>query len=609
MYLSTVKALINKLNFVTLAYKVSIPKYRLQYFWILFITVFTIHNVNAQNEIVNDPLLNKFQRYITYDHIDSAQLLIYKIQVEQLGKNRGPLFNYYVQQTQLEVYFFSGLLEFGIKAGYDVLKIANDLKDSLCIATTSEYMGLQYQEMGDYKKADSFFVLGATLFPKNPNYNTHRNKFGVANILQSLAESRLLKAEYTDALKFNAGALAAAPNSADIKITTIIWFTYADIYAGMQNTDSALWFYQKSLNTAQQGNFYDMMLYNYAGLANLYAKLGNISKANENIDLGYQLTKKGLPISIYYLQQFFKKVIPVLDLLGNEPKQIVFLKKYQALQAEKNSKSNALVQKIMTSFKENENLLVNMKLAETNYSKERLQYLNVLLVVLMLGIAGWVFYYRSKLKKNTEALKLRNKISQDLHDDIGASLSSLQIYSTVAQNTFKNDPTKAEEMLQKITTQSKLVMENMNDIVWSMNIGGTKTISLEAKIKDYSSELLSNCGITFKYNISKLVELNLQDITVKRNLLLIIKEALNNISKYSQATEASLNASINNKILYVNIIDNGVGFDFIQRKAGNGINNMQKRVFGLNGSFNLVSKFDSGTNISLTIPVSKGLQF
>jgi signal transduction histidine kinase len=201
-------------------------------------------------------------------------------------------------------------------------------------------------------------------------------------------------------------------------------------------------------------------------------------------------------------------------------------------------------------------------------------------------------------------MEIRQKISQDLHDDIGASLSSLQIYSTIAEKTFKQNPAKAMEMLEKISVQSKTLMENMGDIVWSMKANDNHTATLEAKIKNYSVELLEDMNIDFSFHIAPAAEMILQDATARKNILLIIKEALNNIAKYSKASKANLFINVTGKQLELKITDNGVGFDTDAKTgAGNGLQNMKNRAAELEGNLIIESAIGAGTSLTAGLPV------
>jgi signal transduction histidine kinase len=62
----------------------------------------------------------------------------------------------------------------------------------------------------------------------------------------------------------------------------------------------------------------------------------------------------------------------------------------------------------------------------------------------------------------------RNRIAQDLHDDVGATLSSIHVYSSVAARTLKTNPEKLTDVLGQIKENTRQVMENMSDIIWAI---------------------------------------------------------------------------------------------------------------------------------------------
>ena len=197
----------------------------------------------------------------------------------------------------------------------------------------------------------------------------------------------------------------------------------------------------------------------------------------------------------------------------------------------------------------------------------------------------------------------RLRIANDLHDDIGASLSSLQIYGTIAEQAIETNPGKAVEMIHKISVQSKVLLENMSDIVWSMKSARDNTTTLEAKIKNFGVELLSDKNIDFGYHISTDAEAALRGIAVRKNILLLIKEAMNNMAKYSAAKTASLKMGIKNNNLALEITDNGIGFDIEKTAAGNGLKSMEYRIKELKGSLVISSIPGQGTCITALVPL------
>lgn len=199
---------------------------------------------------------------------------------------------------------------------------------------------------------------------------------------------------------------------------------------------------------------------------------------------------------------------------------------------------------------------------------------------------------------------IRFNISSDLHDDIGASLSSLNIYSELANGIVFNNPQKASELLKEINTQSKQTLNKMSDIVWAINSYLNSSQTLDARLKNYGSQLLSIQAIEVDYDIGNNVEILLINIQAKKNILLFIKEAMNNIAKYSKASNAKISLQIMGNYLKIFIHDNGIGFNKAHQQKGNGQLNMQKRVEDLSGIFTIESIEGTGTTIVATIPIT-----
>lgn len=212
-----------------------------------------------------------------------------------------------------------------------------------------------------------------------------------------------------------------------------------------------------------------------------------------------------------------------------------------------------------------------------------------------------VYNYRiSQIKK---IFAVREKISQDLHDDIGASLSSIHFNSSIAEQQVKNNPDKAKEILRQINRNTRQVIENVSDIVWANHSDHKEKYSLAGRIKNYGYDLLSQKNIDCKYSIDSLAEKKLSNPEARRNVLLIIKEAMNNIAKYSEADHANVSVTADGSYLSVSISDNGKGFDVHSNGHGNGLNNMKKRTESIGGHFEIRSTEGKGTSIHCRIPI------
>ena len=259
---------------------------------------------------------------------------------------------------------------------------------------------------------------------------------------------------------------------------------------------------------------------------------------------------------------------------------------------------------ILNAGLRNETRLLNL---EVQQAKQRNQVINtrlyLLLSFLILGIAAFLLY-RYRTNQKFQIVELQNKISQDLHDDVGSSLSSMQVYSTVAEQLMESQPAKAKEMLKKINTQSGALMENIGDIIWSMRTEKEQQVQLSVKIKNFVADVLSAANINYVINIEEGSELLIKNITAKKNILLIIKEAVNNVVKYSNASHVSVSIKRIDEHICVQVADNGKGFAQAANSIkGQGFTNMQIRTEELKGFFEISSIPGKGTTVSALLPV------
>ncbi|MDN3677456.1 sensor histidine kinase [Flavobacterium paronense] len=240
-------------------------------------------------------------------------------------------------------------------------------------------------------------------------------------------------------------------------------------------------------------------------------------------------------------------------------------------------------------------------------------YKKVWFWLLILGYALVVILYlvyRRRLAKQEIEFKQqlaleqqRNKITADLHDDIGATLSSLQINSAVANRLITKNPEEAQLILNKIEDQSQNIADKIGDIIWSMKPGKDEFMSISTRIKNFANDILGATTIEYEIKIDTSIDTIIKDISTRKNIVLIIKEAINNSVKYSKATKVQISLSIIENNIVLELKDNGIGFDTNQIK-GNGMTNMRKRVEELNGKFKVNSTINNGTTIKALIPLS-----
>ncbi len=215
------------------------------------------------------------------------------------------------------------------------------------------------------------------------------------------------------------------------------------------------------------------------------------------------------------------------------------------------------------------------------------------------------FYNRRKFEKQkiffSQQLELeqqRNRITADLHDEIGSTLSSLQINSTVAHKLMEKDVDAAQKVLQKVESQAESLAEKIGDIIWSMKPGKDEFMTLSTRIKNYCNEVLGSTDIHYTIKIAKEIDTKITDFATRKNILLITKEGINNAIKYSKATKIKVSIRFENNEITIIISDNGIGFS-LNETVGNGIGNMKNRAKELSATFELISTINIGTSIKL----------
>lgn len=225
-----------------------------------------------------------------------------------------------------------------------------------------------------------------------------------------------------------------------------------------------------------------------------------------------------------------------------------------------------------------------------------------ILVIIAIGLLTY-YIYRQRIIKLLAVERVRNKVARDLHDDVGSTLSTINILSSMAKTKLLTDPVKSSEYITKITDNSQQMMEAMDDIVWSIKPDNDSMLKILARMREYASGILEPKDVEIIFNIGEHIQELKLDMETRRDLFLIFKEAVNNAAKYSHCTKAEISLKLANQRLHLVVSDNGHGFDVNSADGGNGLGNMQKRAELLKGTVEIKSQLTRGTTVSLDIPV------
>lgn len=221
------------------------------------------------------------------------------------------------------------------------------------------------------------------------------------------------------------------------------------------------------------------------------------------------------------------------------------------------------------------------------------------------------FAYRYRVNELLKRQAMRNKIAQDLHDNVGSTLSSISVYSQVAQIQSKNgNINELNEVLDKIGNTSNDMISEMNDIVWAINPRNDSMEKIIQRMESFARPLAAARNIQFDLQYDKSVDTLQLDMDGRKNFYLIFKEAINNAIKYSGTSALVVGIQLINNKLLLEVKDNGVGFNVGNEMkgnratlSGNGLHNMYKRANEMKGELQIDSQPGKGTTILLQMPL------
>jgi signal transduction histidine kinase len=357
--------------------------------------------------------------------------------------------------------------------------------------------------------------------------------------------------------------------------------------------------------------------YNYRDSLNSEATATNIAE----LQTKYETEKKDNEITRLNTEQKIKQLQiekQRATIAGNvlEAKQkendIRLLSQQQQLRDAKISQQAEELEKQLLVAKNNQQ---ELKLAEQEkllsdkqlQNQKQFRNLAIMGIVLLLITAGVVFnrfQLKKKLEQQQALLQMRNNIARDLHDEIGSTLTSINILSQVSQNNLQKDRNKASSMLEKITEQSSQIQQGMSDIVWAIAPHNDKLENMVARMREYASHTLESRNITTVFEIDEKALSKNIGMEQRRDFFLIFKEAINNVAKYAGAQQVHIRLCAQNNALSLEITDDGAGFDTTQATTSNGLKNMRARAEALHGHIAIQSGSGKGTFVKLEIPAT-----
>ena len=225
----------------------------------------------------------------------------------------------------------------------------------------------------------------------------------------------------------------------------------------------------------------------------------------------------------------------------------------------------------------------------------------VLLAVVLVGLIVYKMV-RYRVNRLVEVANIRAHIAADLHDDIGSSLSQIAVLSEVLRKQLGQQEAAVSKNISLINRVSQEALDSMSDIVWAINPQQDHLNDLVRKMRRVASEVLPARNIAFDFKApSETYDLKL-GAEIRRQVFLMFKEAINNLVRHSQCTQAEIELRIEGMWLLLKVVDNGAGFDPDGVSGGNGLVSLRRRATALGGETIVSSTKGQGTTVTIKVP-------
>ncbi|MFA6152901.1 MAG: histidine kinase [Chitinophagaceae bacterium] len=204
--------------------------------------------------------------------------------------------------------------------------------------------------------------------------------------------------------------------------------------------------------------------------------------------------------------------------------------------------------------------------------------------------------YQEKILLQTK-LEERNRISREMHDDLGTSLTSVNM----SIELLKRNPDDLSK-LSRLQNEILQMHSQMNVIIWRLNMRNDTLPNLVLFIRRFAEKFLADAGMKIVFESINIPNISIESKT-RHGVYMIIKEILNNIVKHSKANNVQLQFEVFLDTLRISIQEDGIGFDpnSTLYNGGNGLLNLSENVANLGGSIQW--RFADNLLVEILIPL------
>lgn len=236
-------------------------------------------------------------------------------------------------------------------------------------------------------------------------------------------------------------------------------------------------------------------------------------------------------------------------------------------------------------------------------------FISSIIVILLLAYAAKL---RSlKYKRETENVILKQQVreeervrlAKDIHDELGSGLTRVRyILELLSKGPLVQEQRQHLITMQQTTSQ---IVDNMRDLIWAVNPDNTTLLGLTSRIREYCSDYTEDLSLDIEYHIDEDIPEHRISSEVHRNVMMIVKEIIQNIVKHAQASRIIIRIASDKNEFMLQFVDNGKGFTQTNITGGSGLKNIKQRAIRMGAVCILDSIPEKGTSITIHLPINK----
>ncbi len=510
-------------------------------------------------------------------------------------------------QTNLSfLYLKTGRYDDAISNALDSKTTFINQNDEEGIAASAMNLGNIYEQLKEFNKA---LIQLQEAISVNIKLDNQRE---LAKAYNNVGNVYFAIDRYSQALSsYKRGLIIRQVNGYDDDISGSL-YNIGVIYSSFQEKDSALVYLRKSLEISTKNGNVEGQFEAHRVIGNVLSRDGNYKAARSHFLKSLSLSSKSnsLPEVLILLKEMANNYRS----LGKTDSALLYSEKYSLL--------NDSLNEVLRSSIELE-AEINHKKYELDISKEKNKAQNYIILAMLAIIAALgttlllilrSVISRKKMARLQESLKTQElatldamvegreneqkRLAIELHDTIGSILSAIKYaFKSIETHLPVIQYAKINTMLDEALQEVRRISHDMASSTVSEK-GVTEALSqLCDTIKNLGQIQIQLEVYGFNERIEAAFEIQLYRIT---------QELLTNILRHAHARNVSIQLIKNKAEINMMVTDDGKGFDTkdLQMKRGIGLKNIDKRVHGLSGNWNIDSGKGSGTTVIITIPIN-----